>query len=148
MTLGPVPILPPLRMLPWAALAAACQGPSGGVECFIPTYDVPAHELAEVEARHLSSMCTESWAKRWAVHSAESAGDVADAVIAQCDTPYWRQGEATWPRDKWPVGTILENLPEIERSWRAVAIKHVILTREHGCTELRPLSKYQWTPRN
>jgi hypothetical protein len=47
----------------------ACARKEVGLECMVPTFDVPTKKIPEAEARLYSSMCTESWAKRWAVKS-------------------------------------------------------------------------------
>lgn len=123
---------------------AACSNEQSSLECFIPTYDLPRHRLAPTEARHLASMCTESWAKRWAIQSKESAGDIADATIAECMITYTTQANAEWPSDTWGPRASLENTPKIVAEWRGVAVRQVIKTREDGCKELVPLSKYVW----
>ena len=132
----------------WSAVAAlslgACRNERSSVECMIPTYDVPGYALAPVEARHLASMCTEGWAKRWAVQSQESAGDVADAAVSQCMTTYTTQANAEWPRETWGPGAALEQRPDIVSEWRGMAVRQVIQTREDRCEKLVPLSKYEW----
>lgn len=123
---------------------AACSEERSSIECIVPTYDLPRQRLAPSEARHLASMCTESWAKRWAVQSKESAGDIADATIAECMITYTTQANAEWPSETWGPGASLENTPKLVAGWRGVAVRQVIRTREDGCRELVPLPKYVW----
>lgn len=106
-----------------------CMWADASVDCFIPDYDLPEQELDPVLASHLSSMCTENWAKSWAVNSKESAGDIANAVIAQCDVHYRSEAHAIWPIETWPIGTVSQELPDMRRVWRAEALKQVIETR-------------------
>jgi hypothetical protein len=108
---------------------------------------MPGHDLGEVEAATLAAMCTESWAKLWAAQSVESAGDVADAVASKCDSTYTGYAFAKWPRDKWPVGTALEQKPEYVAEFRGEAVAQIIQTRRAGCTKLTPLEKHKWLPR-
>lgn len=110
----------------------------------IPTYDMPTKALTAAEARNLSNMCAEGWAKRWAVKTAEAASDIADAVTYQCGEPFSTEAQTTWPTAKWGLTAASEGLPEIEKSHRLATIAQVIRTRDDGCKELDYLPKYQW----
>lgn len=127
-----------------ATIIAGCGEEPVGIGCMIPTYDLPDYTLAAVEARHLASICTESWAKRWAVKTKESAGDVAEATTAKCMSTYSVYANAEWPREVWGPGAGGEKLPDIVSEWRREAVRQVIETREEGCNKLTPLPKYQW----
>jgi hypothetical protein len=130
-----------------ALLAAGCSQPNDSIACMVPTYDVPQYDLIAIEARTLADMCTENWAKSWAMQSDESAGDIAHGVMSKCDFPYRGLANAEWPMSKWGPGVALSQLPKMVEEYRIDAVAYVIEARVANCSKPIYIQKHEWLPR-
>ena len=112
------------------ALLSGCNRPP---ECGIPDYRPAKVEEGSAGALAATDMCVAHWAKTYA-KSKESAGDVADAAIAECAEIF---RNLSYVSGKEPGSIVSPQTPaQLQQSFRKDTIRAVFRFRESGCRRI------------
>ena len=107
----------------------------GGCNRSSPQCGIPAYKPATMGDPSTAVLAaTDIWVSHWArtyARSHETAGDVADAAIAECTDEFYRLSYASG-HESSPV--VARQTPaEIQQSYRKDAIRAVFHYRQEGC---------------